>query len=63
MQTDTQHAFPFSVADWRFQQLLQAGWPETDALLLAEQPEIDLHLACELLEQGCDRELAWQILH
>jgi hypothetical protein len=62
MPADTQHDFPSTVADWRFQQLQQAGWPETDALLLAERPEIDLHLACELLEEGCDLGTAWRIL-
>jgi hypothetical protein len=62
MPADTQHEFPSTVADWRFQQLQQAGWPETDALLLAERPEIDLHLACELLEHGCDLGTAWRIL-
>lgn len=51
-----------SVEDWRFQQLLQAGWPETDALLLAGSLEIDLHRACELLAKGCERQTAWQIL-
>lgn len=62
MSADTRETFPFTVADWRFQQLRQAGWPETDALLLAERPEIDLHLACELLERGCDVSLACEIL-
>lgn len=62
MAADAQSDFPFSVADWRFQQLLQAGWPEPDALLLAGQPEVDLHVACELLEHGCDLPTAWQIL-
>lgn len=62
MSADTRATFPFTVADWRFQQLRQAGWPETDALLLAERPEIDLHLACELLQRGCDPATAWQIL-
>jgi len=47
---------------WRFQQLLAAGWPERQALVLAAHHDIDLHLACDLLAQGCDRALAWEIL-
>ena len=50
------------VEDWRFQQLLAAGWPERQALVLAAHHDIDLHLACDLLAQGCDLALAWEIL-
>jgi len=50
------------VDDWRFQQLLAAGWPERQALVLAAQHDIDLHLACDLLAHGCDLALAWDIL-
>lgn len=47
---------------WRFNQLLTAGWPEQQALVLAANRDIDLHLACDLLAQGCDLALAWEIL-
>ena len=50
------------VEDWRFNQLVAAGWPEQQALVLAANHEIDLHIACDLLAQGCDLALAWQIL-
>jgi hypothetical protein len=50
------------VEDWRFNQLLNVGWPEQQALLLAANHDIDLHLACDLLAKGCDVDLAWQIL-
>jgi len=50
------------VEDWRFQQLLAAGWPERQALVLAAHHDIDLHLACDLLATGCDLALAWEIL-
>lgn len=50
------------VEDWRFQQLLAAGWPERQALVLAAHHDIDLHLACNLLARGCDLALAWDIL-
>jgi hypothetical protein len=50
------------VDEWRFQQLLEAGWPERQALVLAAHHDVDLHLACDLLAQGCDLALAWEIL-
>jgi hypothetical protein len=50
------------VAGWRYQQLLRAGWPDQQALLLAANPTVDLHLACDLLANGCDSELAIRIL-
>ena len=62
MPADTQQEFLSPVSDRRHQQLQQAGWPETDALLLAERPEVDLHVACDLLERGCDVATAWRIL-
>ena len=51
-----------SVEDWRFQQLLAAGWPEQPALVLAAHHAVDLHLACDLLANGCDLALASEIL-
>ena len=51
-----------TVDDWRFQQLVAAGWPEADAVMLAARHEIDLHLACDLLAKGCDSSTAWEIL-
>jgi hypothetical protein len=50
------------VEDWRFDQLVGAGWPEQQALILAANHYIDLHLACDLLAKGCDLALAWEIL-
>ena len=57
--------FPTSdlgVEDWRFKQLVCAGWPEQQALVLAANHDIDLHLACDVLAKGCDPALAWAIL-
>jgi hypothetical protein len=50
------------VEDWRFEQLVAAGWPEQQALILAANHDVDLHLACDLLAKGCDLALAWEIL-
>ena len=52
-----------TVDEWRFQQLQAAGWPEQEALLLAARHDVDLHQACELLDRGCDADLAWRILY
>ena len=65
MKTDSHiEAAPteLTVDEWRFQQLLAAGWPEADAVVLAARHEVDLHLACELIAKGCDPSTAWEIL-
>jgi hypothetical protein len=51
-----------TVEDWRFQQLVSAGWREQQALVLAASRDVDLHLACDLLAEGCDPDIALQIL-
>jgi hypothetical protein len=51
-----------SIEDWRYQQLVKAGWPEAQALALAANHQVDLHLACDLLAKGCDPDVAWQIV-
>ena len=66
MNTDLIHTdFQISelgIEDWRFDQLVGAGWPEQLALVLAANHDIDLHVACDLLAKGCDVALAWEIL-
>jgi hypothetical protein len=47
---------------WRQEALERAGYPPADAAELAGHPDVDLHTAIRLLEQGCDRELALKIL-
>jgi hypothetical protein len=50
------------VEAWRLHQLLNAGWEEHSAELLANRPDIDLHLAQELIHNGCPQKLALKIL-
>jgi hypothetical protein len=55
-------ASELTVENWRFQQLVVAGWSEQQALVLAASRDVDLHLACDLLAEGCDPGIALQIL-
>jgi hypothetical protein len=56
---DTEHD---RVTAWRACELLKAGYEPIVAVELAEQPQIDLHFALELVERGCAPELAARIL-
>jgi hypothetical protein len=59
LTTETEHE---RVTRWRAGELLKAGYEPQAAVELAEHPEIDLHVALELLERGCPPELAASIL-
>jgi hypothetical protein len=50
------------VAHWRLEQLQRAGYDETAALVLADLVHIDLHLAIDLVRNGCPSETALRIL-
>jgi hypothetical protein len=50
------------VERWRAQELEKVGYDVISAHELATRPEVDLHLAVELVENGCPVELAVQIL-
>jgi hypothetical protein len=50
------------VARWRLEQLTRAGYDETAALVLADLVDVDLHLAVDLVRQGCPSETALRIL-
>jgi hypothetical protein len=56
-ETETQ-----KVERWRAEALEHAGYAAAAALELAARPDVDLHRAIELLENGCPPELAVQIL-
>jgi hypothetical protein len=47
---------------WRCTELRRAGYGIKDALLLALNTEIDLHLALELPARGCPHQTALRIL-
>jgi hypothetical protein len=50
------------VEQWRLASLERAGYDLESAAVLAASPEVDLHDAVMLLEQGCPVDLALRIL-
>lgn len=50
------------VRQWRFDELVKAGWPAALAAYIAEHEAIDLHIACELLTNGATVDEALAIL-
>lgn len=49
------------VVEWRTLRLLRAGFPQGEAVLLAES-SADIHRAEALLTQGCSAQLVYRIL-
>jgi hypothetical protein len=50
------------VQAWRAEELERAGYAPAAAAKLAARPEVDLHLAIDLVRQGCPHEVALSIL-
>jgi len=50
------------VVRWRAERLESAGYELDAALEIAARPDVDLHQAIALLEQGCSPEVAARIL-
>jgi hypothetical protein len=50
------------IEQWRAEALERAGYPVRDAELLAHRLDVDLHLAIDLISQGCPVPVALQIL-
>jgi ABC-type phosphate/phosphonate transport system substrate-binding protein len=50
------------VEAWRAEQLEMAGYGAAAAAELAMRHDVDLHVAVEMLTQGCSPELALKIL-
>lgn len=47
---------------WRYEALVRAGYEPSAARRIASRLDIDLHHAVDLIERGCDAELALAIL-
>jgi hypothetical protein len=63
MQTKTRYDVARDqIARWRREQLAAAGFQAPLAARLAEDARYDLHALIELVERGCDPELAVRIL-
>ena len=50
------------VVRWRCEQLVESGFPSALAASVAKNPHYDLHALIELVERGCQPELAVRIL-
>lgn len=50
------------VRRWRLDALVDAGYDSTYALILSRDPEIDLHVAIDLVRRGCPPFTALRIL-
>jgi hypothetical protein len=59
---DDETVAPLDVLAWRMERLHQAGYSPLTAIRLAEHPEIDLHVACDLLKRGASVPEALRIL-
>ena len=47
---------------WRYEQLIESGFPQSLAARVARDPDFDLHALIELGERMCPPELAVRIL-
>ena len=61
-ETHIQETEDDRVARWRLEQLTRAGYEETAALVLADLVDVDLHLAVDLVRNGCPSDTALRIL-
>ena len=50
------------VRRWRLEELIRAGYPPWDALLLSRRRDVDLHTATSLVRRGCPVGTALRIL-
>jgi hypothetical protein len=47
---------------WRLDELVRAGYDRATAWEIAARPDVDLHLAVEVVRGGCSPDLALRIL-
>jgi hypothetical protein len=50
------------VLSWRYEELGRAGYPPDVAIMLSSRPDVDLHVACDLLGKGATVHEALRIL-
>jgi hypothetical protein len=50
-----------AVRRWRFEELIRAGYDDSDAIELAFHTEVDLHWAVDLVRRGCPSGTAVRI--
>ena len=50
------------VMRWRVEELQRAGYGQRESVKLAMRADIDLHLAIDLLRNGCPTKTALEIL-
>ena len=62
IERDSEAEQDSEVFDWRFEQLQRAGYPTSEAWLLAAARDVDLRFAARLLTEGCPPETAARIL-
>ena len=63
MQTKSTNAQAFDeVVRWRRKQLVESGFPLPLAAAIAGDAHYDLHALIELVERGCEPDLAVRIL-
>ena len=63
MQTKTTSTQTFDeVVRWRCEQLVESGFPLPLAVAIARDGHYDLHALIELVERGCEPNLAARIL-
>ncbi len=62
LQTDARAEESERIVAWRYEVLARAGYREEDALELAADAGVDLHVACDLVERGCPPRTALRIL-
>ena len=60
-QADAEHR-DAQVLRWRFEELRRAGYETEDALIVASDARVDLHLATKLVRGGCPPQTALRIL-
>jgi hypothetical protein len=49
------------IVDWRYAELVRAGYDADVAAALAQEAAVDLHLACDVLRNGCSAATAARI--